>query len=95
VSPETIAVIISCAGFFFTCLGNAIILGFYLGGMKSDMRIMGDRLAKIEGMFTLVPRRENKDVGEALSLGLVSVGRAIFPFRASSASDEKGSVHPK
>lgn len=63
-STETISIIIAVVGFFFTCLGNAIVLGIFLGGMKADMRIMSDRLAKIEGMFTLVPRGVPTNSGE-------------------------------
>jgi hypothetical protein len=65
-SPEVISVIISCAGFFLTCLGNAIIIGMFLGGMKAEMRVTSDRLAKIEGMFTLVPRSV-ENVGKTIS----------------------------
>ena len=60
-SPDTISVIIAAIGFFCTCLGNAIVLGIFLGGMKGKMDIMADRLAKIEGMFTLVPRHMEVD----------------------------------
>lgn len=72
-SQESISIIIAVVGFFFTCLGNAIILGMFLGGFKGDMANIKERLAKIEGMFTLVPRRARNDVGEILSLGVDSM----------------------
>jgi hypothetical protein len=92
-SPETISVLISVVGFFFTCLGNAIILGIFLGGMKADMRIMGDRLAKIEGMFTLVPRREQKDVDQVLSIRLVFLDWVVPSLGIPAYIQSQDSVH--
>jgi hypothetical protein len=75
-NSDVIAAIIGVATFFLTCLGNAIILGFFLGGLRAEVRMVGDRLAKIEGMFTLVPRRVDSD-GKTLSVGMVFVGNSI------------------
>jgi hypothetical protein len=80
VTPDVISAIIGVVTFFLTCLGNAIILGIFLGGMRAEMRVNSDRLAKIEGMFTLVPRQiDQKNVGESLSSGLVDLG-AVVPI---------------
>jgi hypothetical protein len=76
-SSDAIATIIGVVTFFLTCLGNALILGIFLGGIKAEMRVTSDRLAKIEGMFTLVPRGDHKNVGAALSLGLVHLDRFV------------------
>lgn len=62
--------IIALATFLVTTLVNAFVFGMFLGGMRTEMRLMSDRLAKIEGVFTLVPRGM-KDVGTSLSMGVV------------------------
>lgn len=56
-SQVAIELIIGSATVFLSCMGSAVIIGMFVGGLKAEMRIMSDRLAKIEGMFTLVPRR--------------------------------------
>jgi hypothetical protein len=77
VSAEAISAIIGVATFFLTCLGNALILGLFLGGIKAEMRLNSDRLAKIEGMFTLVPRRGDNQDGQVLPLGMVCLGSVV------------------
>jgi hypothetical protein len=52
--------IIALATFLVTTLVNAFVFGMFLGGMRTEMRLMSDRLAKIEGVFTLVPRGMDK-----------------------------------
>ena len=93
-TPEVISVVIAIAGFFFTCLGNAIILGMFLGGMKAEMRVTSDRLAKIEGMFTLVPRSV-ENVGKAIPLCMVYLVGVVRSFRRNPYRVQKGTVHPK
>jgi hypothetical protein len=57
VSPETTSLIIAAVTFIasiITSVGSAMfIAGNRWGEVRTDMRVMADRLAKIEGMFTL------------------------------------------
>jgi hypothetical protein len=55
-STTSIDIIIAVSTFFFTTLANAFVLGMFLGGIRAEVRLMSDRLAKLEGVFTLVPR---------------------------------------
>lgn len=48
---------IGCGTVFLSCVGSAVVIGMFFGGLKAEIRIMADRLAKIEGVFTLVPRK--------------------------------------
>lgn len=48
---------IGCATVFLSCVGSAVVIGAFFGSLKSEVRIMADRLAKIEGLFTMVPRK--------------------------------------
>lgn len=48
---------IGCGTIFLSVIGSALIIGMFVGGLKAEMRITSDRLAKIEGLFTLVPRQ--------------------------------------
>jgi hypothetical protein len=41
---------------FLSAVSTAVIVGMFMGGLRAEVRLMSDRLAKIEGMFTLVPR---------------------------------------
>lgn len=54
-NQTTIEMIIGVATFFLTSIVNAVVIGMFLGGLKTEVRLMSDRLAKIEGVFTLVP----------------------------------------
>lgn len=55
-SVTAVDLLIGASTFFLTTLANVFVLGMFLGGIKAEVRIMSDRLAKIEGVFTLVPR---------------------------------------
>jgi len=58
-SQIAVELAIGCATVFLSCIGSAVVIGMFFGGLKAEMRITSDRLAKIEGMFTLVPRQRN------------------------------------
>lgn len=60
VSDVVLAAIISGASFFASVGASMFIAGQRWGEVRSEMRYMNDRLAKIEGMFTLTP----KDTGQ-------------------------------
>lgn len=55
-SATGVDILIGASTFFLTTLANAFVLGMFLGGIKAEVRMMSDRLAKLEGVFTLVPR---------------------------------------
>lgn len=55
-SQIAVELAIGCGTVFLSCIGSAVVIGMFFGGLKAEVRIMADRLAKIEGMFTLVPR---------------------------------------
>ena len=74
-TQTTVDLIIGLSTFFLTCLCNAGILGFFLGGLRAEVRLMADRLAKIEGAFTMIPRGNRV---ENLSVDLDSVDYRIF-----------------
>lgn len=42
--------------FFVTAIVNAVIIGMFVGGIRAEVRTISDRLARLEGVFTLVPR---------------------------------------
>lgn len=52
-TPVALEVIVALAGVIVSMLCSAFVAGISVGQMKSDMRSIADRLAKIEGMFTL------------------------------------------
>jgi hypothetical protein len=54
-SQVAIELIIGCVTFFITSLTNAVIIGIFVGGVKSDLRNLSERFARIEGAFQLVP----------------------------------------
>lgn len=93
-NSETIAALIGVATFVLTLLGNAIVLGMFLGGMRAEMRVTSDRLAKIEGMFTLVPRSQDS-VGKTLSLGMVRMGHLLPNRRRYPNSTKAGQIYSK
>lgn len=92
-TPETISVITAVAGFFFTCLGNALILGLFLGGMKGDMGAVKERLARIEGMFTLVPRRDANEVANPVPVGMVRLDSLVSALGISPDNPTTGPIH--
>lgn len=54
-----VEILIGCVTVLLSVIGSAVVIGMFFGGLKAEMRIMSDRLAKIEGMFTLVPRQDH------------------------------------
>lgn len=54
-NQTTVDVIIGAITFFVTAIVNALALGFFLGGIRSDVAALRREVAKIEGAFTLVP----------------------------------------
>ncbi len=52
-NPVATEIIIGLVGVIISMLCSAFVAGISVGQMKSDMRSIADRLAKIEGMFTL------------------------------------------
>jgi hypothetical protein len=52
-SPIVVSVFISAGGLILSVSSAMFISGMHWGEMRSDMRAMALRLAKIEGMFTL------------------------------------------
>jgi len=54
-----VEILISAATFIASIGASMFIAGQRWGEVRSEMRYMNDRLAKIEGMFTLTP----KDMG--------------------------------
>lgn len=56
-NQTSVELLIGAVTFFVTSLANAAMLGFFLGGLRSEVRLMSDRMAKIEGAFTMVPRQ--------------------------------------
>ena len=65
----------------------------FLGGMKAEMRVTSDRLAKIEGMFTLVPRRQSNEVDQPLSLRLVYLVGMVPGLGIPANYQTSSSVH--
>lgn len=57
-SDAATTLLVGAATILLSVLGSAIVIGIFLGSLKSDMRGMNDRLAKIEGMFTLTLRQD-------------------------------------
>lgn len=54
-------IIIGAVTIAVSLIGSAFIAGNRWGRIESDIRGMSDRLAKIEGMFTLRLRRNSDD----------------------------------
>lgn len=52
-SQTGITVLIAVAGFVASVGASSFISGMHWGELRADVRVMNDRLAKIEGMFTL------------------------------------------
>lgn len=52
-SPVALEILISALGVFLSVCSAMFIAGSRWGRVEGDMRSMSDRLAKIEGMFTL------------------------------------------
>ena len=52
-SPVTMALLISGAGVVVSVCSSMFVAGSRWGRVEGDMRNVSDRLARIEGMFTL------------------------------------------
>lgn len=61
-NQTTVDLIVGAATFFLTSLVNAGILGFFLGGVKTDIMALRREVAEIKGAFTLVPRKDSSNV---------------------------------
>ena len=92
-SNATVELLIGIGTFFFTTLANAFVLGMFLGGLRTEMRLTSDRLAKIEGVFTLVPRRGD-DVGKILSLGMVRANCLVYSLGILAYRPRQAAVYP-
>lgn len=57
-SATGIEVIVALAGVILSMLCSVFVAGMSVGQLKSDVRQIADRLAKIEGMFTLRLRED-------------------------------------
>jgi hypothetical protein len=53
VSPNALMVLIGIITFITSVSASMFVAGSRWGEVRTDMRVMADRLAKIEGMFTL------------------------------------------
>ena len=56
-----IETVIGVATFFCSVGASAFISGTHWGELRADVKTMSDRLAKIEGMFTLTLKDSGKD----------------------------------
>lgn len=54
-SQTTVELIIGAVTVVISTVSTAFICGMFMGGLRAKIEVMADRLAKIEGMFTLVP----------------------------------------
>lgn len=61
ISQTTLTVLICVASFILSVSTALWLGGMRWGEMRSDLRTMADRLAKIEGMFTMRLKDDNKD----------------------------------
>jgi len=55
-SSTTLSIVIAGVGVIVSICSSMFVAGSRWGRIEGDMRSMTDRLARIEGMFTLVPR---------------------------------------
>lgn len=53
ISPLTTEYVVAGITFIVSVASSMFIAGSRWGEVRTDMRVMADRLAKIEGMFTL------------------------------------------
>ncbi len=64
-SAVILQTVIAAGGVIASITVSAFISGTRWGAMQGDLRMMADRLAKIEGMFTLRLRDPNGDRPDA------------------------------
>jgi hypothetical protein len=62
-SPVTLTLLISGAGVVLSVCSSMFVAGSRWGRIEGDMRSISDRLAKIEGMFTLQLRDPDERQG--------------------------------
>lgn len=63
-TPTSLSILIAAVGVIVSILSSVFVAGSRWGRVEGDMRSMSDRLAKIEGMFTLKLRdRDRADQG--------------------------------
>ena len=60
-SPVSLEIVISAVGVIVSICCSMFVAGSRWGRVEGDMRSMSDRLAKIEGMFTLKLRDRDRD----------------------------------
>ncbi len=63
-TPTSLSILIAAVGVIVSICSSMFVAGSRWGRVEGDMRSMSDRLAKIEGMFTLKLRdRDRVDHG--------------------------------
>jgi hypothetical protein len=60
VNPTSISILIAGVGVIISICSSVFVAGARWGRVEGDMRSMSDRLAKIEGMFTLKLRDRDR-----------------------------------
>lgn len=60
-TPEALSILIAAVGVVVSVCCSMFVAGSRWGRIEGDMRSMSDRLAKIEGMFTLKLRQRDED----------------------------------
>lgn len=59
-TQTALTLIITLAGVLVSLLVSVFVAGSRWGQVNTEMRYMNDRLAKIEGMFTLTPKEAER-----------------------------------
>lgn len=59
-SQTAMTIVIATVGVLLSVLSSSFLSGMRWGEVRSEMRYMNDRLAKIEGMFTLTPKEQER-----------------------------------
>ena len=62
-SPTALSVVIAACGLVLSVCCSMFVAGSRWGRIEGDMRSISDRLAKIEGMFTLQLREPDEHSG--------------------------------
>lgn len=55
-TQTALTIVITLGGVLVSVLVSVFVAGTKWGSVNTEMRYMNDRLAKIEGMFTLTPK---------------------------------------
>jgi hypothetical protein len=61
VTPVSLEILIAAIGVLVSVCCSMFVAGSRWGRIEGDMRSMSDRLAKIEGMFTLKLRQRDEE----------------------------------